>query len=271
MAIQSTLAEQGVDNAANTALLLLSRILNQSKTWVLAHGEEKLTPHQNTTLQESLKRLLQGFPLPYLLGAWDFYGRTFEITPDVLIPRPESELLVERALHHLQGKNHPRLVDVGTGSGNLAVTLACELPDARILASDISRPALQVAKRNALRLTPTSIDFLQADLLTPIRGSFDVICANLPYIPRQILSGLAVGQWEPQLALDGGESGLRLIGRLLHQAVNRLQPGGAILLEIEATLGAASRQLALTCLPSHSVRLVRDLAGNDRLVEIVAP
>ena len=211
---------------------------------------------------------MQGVPLPYVLGRWDFYGRTFSITPDVLIPRPETELLVEHALQHAGAIRQPLIIDVGTGSGAIAVTLAVECPGATVLGADLSMAALRVAHTNAQRLCPSKVSFFQADLLAPFSTQFDLVCANLPYIPRQELNHLPVSQWEPKLALDGGESGLEVICTFLEQAQTRLSPSGMILLEIHASLGAETLAAAQAAFPSAQHQLIPDLAGLDRMVVI---
>lgn len=206
--------------------------------------------------------------MPYILGHWDFFNRTFLVTPDVLIPRPETELLVEKALHYARRFEQPCIIDVGTGSGAIAVTLAAELPSAVVLGVDLSMTALRIAQVNANRLCAGRVNLIQTDLLTSISAEFDLICANLPYIPRQILSTLAVAQWEPHLALDGGESGLEAIEELLKQAQTRLSPSGVILLETEASLGAETLAAAQAAFPNAHHQLIQDLAGRDRIVEI---
>ncbi len=247
---------------------MLSHALNQPKSWLLAHNEYHLETEEIITLQRSLEKFLQGVPLPYILGQWDFYGRSFKITTDVLIPRPETELLVETAIHHANKWDMPTIVDVGTGSGIIALSLAAELPSAKILALDISMSALRVAQSNARRLGLTRVQFIQSNLLSPFKTKFDLICANLPYIPRSTLSKLEVGKWEPHLALDGGQSGLSVINILLHQAQTRLAKPGMILLEIEANLGEATLTSAQQAFPFASHHLLRDLAGRQRILMI---
>ena len=212
--------------------------------------------------------MLQGVPLPYILGHWDFFGRSFKITPDVLIPRPETELLVELALHSIVDQHQAVIVDVGTGSGAIAVSLAAELPEANITALDYSLSALKVAQLNAKLHTQYQIHFVQSDLLTPFRVQFDLICANLPYVPRERLNSLSVSRWEPRLALDGGESGLDVILKLLHQAQTRLAPGGKVLLEIESSLGENALTASRTVFPDAHTTCHKDLAGHDRVIEI---
>ena len=251
----------------NDSLVLLGHVLKQSKSWILTHGEYSLTPTENHTLQTDVERLLQGVPLPYILGEWEFYGHRFEVCPDVLIPRPETELLVEEALRSATDLDHPLIADVGCGSGIIAISLAAELPQSQVVALDLSRPALDVARRNATR-HHAQIHFLQADLLQPVVGCFDLICANLPYIPSDILNQLDVARWEPQLALDGGVTGLAAIQRLLAQAKTRLAHHGTILLEIEASLGQNVLDDANKAFPNAEVELLKDLAGKDRLIKI---
>ena len=212
--------------------------------------------------------MANGRPLPYVLGHWEFFGRRYKVTPDVLIPRPETESLVELALAHAKNLNNPKIVDIGTGSGAIAISLAAELPAAQVYASDISRNALHIAQENAQRLGQPQIHFLQADLLASFKAEFDLICANLPYIPTGKLQDLAVARWEPQTALDGGESGLNFIKTLLDQSRGRLAENGVILLEIESSLGATSLAAAEEAFPAARISLIQDLSGRDRIIEI---
>ena len=212
--------------------------------------------------------MTNGRPLPYVLGHWEFFGRRYKVTPDVLIPRPETESLVELALAHAKNLNNPKILDVGTGSGAIAISLAAELPTAQVFASDVSRNALRIAQENAQRLGQPQIHFLQADLLAPFKAEFDLICANLPYIPTGKLQDLAVAHWEPHAALDGGESGLNFITTLLEQSWERLADDGVLLLEIESSMGAASLAAAEEAFPAAQIRLIQDLSGRDRIIEI---
>jgi release factor glutamine methyltransferase len=212
-----------------------------------------------------------------VLGHWEFYGLDFELTPDVLIPRPETELLVERAIKWLRASRVRRSVaDVGTGSGCIAVTIAKHIPDAEIIATDISYPALVVAKRNARRHGVSKhIKFIQCDLLPPHADPlptdlrFDLVCANLPYIPTPTLRKLPVYGSEPSLALDGGTDGLDVLRRLLRIIPEWLAPNGMILLEIESSQGMSAVSLAYDAFESAEIHLHKDLAGQDRLVEIM--
>lgn len=264
------------ETAVLDAQVLLAHLLDRTRTWIAAHPEIELSPSQEETLSSYLRRLEQGEPLPYLLGYWEFYGRRFEITPQVLIPRPETELMVERALNWLRHQpKRRRAADVGTGSGCIAVSLAAEMKDLQVLATDISLPALRVAQRNARKHgVEARVHLLQCDLLPPHpldlspAQRFDVICANLPYLPSALLSQLPVARYEPLLALNGGQDGLEVIRRFLYLVPGWVAPGGLILLEIEASQGAQALSSAYDVFSAARIHLHPDLAGRDRLLEI---
>jgi release factor glutamine methyltransferase len=265
------------DTPALDASVLLANILAKPRTWVLAHPEVTLTFEQQQKLDRSVNRLERGEPFPYVLGHWEFFGLDFEITPEVLIPRPETELLVEKAIAWLQESPARRTVaDVGTGSGVIAVSIALHVPDANVLATDISQKALDVAQKNAQKHNVQHrIEFVHCDLLPPKPELFstekhlDLICANLPYIPTPTLASLPVFGREPTLALDGGADGLDLIRGLLKLAPSWLAPNGLILLEIEATRGIPALNLAYDLFSEAEIHLHKDLTGNDRLLEIM--
>jgi release factor glutamine methyltransferase len=254
-------------------------VIGKPRTWVMAHPEVKLTDQQHNDMEDSLTRLEGGESFPYVLGHWEFFGLDFNVTPDVLIPRPETELLVEKAILWLN--NHPekrRVADVGTGSGAIAISTAINVPDAKILATDISINALQVAKANAENHgVSRRIDFVECDLLPDSslienrNFPIDLLCANLPYIPTKTLQRLSIFGREPALALDGGEDGFDIIRRLLNIGPARLGANSLMLLEIEATLGEQAVSLAQQMLPYANIRLHQDLSGRDRLVEIELP
>ncbi len=258
------------ETAGLDAQVLLARSLGKNRAWVLAHPEIQLTPEQEQDIESKASRLENGEPLPFVLGSWEFFSREFLVSPAVLIPRPETELLVETALTWLRINPTRRFgCDVGTGSGCIAVSLAAEVPDLRMLAIDISSAALDLARSNAMRSSVSGqIQFLQNDLLDGIAARFDLICANLPYIPTTTLQDLPIYRREPSLALDGGPEGLDLILRLLEQAPGRLLPGGLLLAEIEARQGPAGLILARQAFSSGAVHVLKDLAGQDRLLVV---
>lgn len=259
--------------------LLLAHVTGQTRTWLFAHLDAPLTPSQLDSAQEAFAQLQAGTPLPYILGRWEFYGLDLDITPDVLIPRPETELLVEKAIKWLSNSPERRTVaDIGTGSGAIAIAIAMHVPGVRILATDISYNALKVARHNAEKFhVHHRIDFLQCDLLPqhidplPTESHFDLICANLPYIPTETLHGLPIYEQEPTLALDGGADGLNVVRRLLHLAPDWLAPNGMMLLEIEATQGTKALSLAYDSFEEVRLQLHQDLAGHNRILEIVLP
>jgi release factor glutamine methyltransferase len=250
--------------------ILVTHILGQSRAWLATHPDTSLDDKTVDRLDQLLERLVSGEPLAYLLGHWEFYGRDFCVNPAVLIPRPETELLVESALSWFKAHPyHRRAVDVGTGSGCIAISLAADLKDINLIATDISFKALQVAQINKNRLLVNSrLHLVQADLLLSLPGPFDLIVANLPYIPEKKLVSLKVTEHEPRLALDGGQDGLRLIIELLRQSPARLATPGCILLEIEFEQGQNVSSLAGQVYPNASVSILPDLAGLPRILKI---
>jgi release factor glutamine methyltransferase len=263
------------------AQVLLAHLTGKPRTWLAAHPDTRLSGPQLAAVESAVSKLIAGTPLPYILGHWEFFSLDFEITPDVLIPRPETELLVEQAILWLQSRpvtmqSSLRAADVGTGSGCIAVSLAHHIPTLRMLATDLSLPALTVAHRNAHKhRVDDRVDFVQCDLLPPhpdplpTESHFDVICANLPYIPTETLEHLPVFGHEPTLALNGGSDGLDPIRHLLKIAPEWLAPDGLLLLEIEAGQGMAAVSLAYDSFDNATINLRRDLAGNERMVAIL--
>lgn len=250
------------------AEVLLAHVTGLSRTTLLAHSERPLTADEWARYGDLLARRAAGIPLPYLTGQVEFFGLEFIVTPDVLIPRPETELLVERAL----ARDPRTVVDVGTGSGCVAVALAVQLPRARVYATDLSRAALSVAMTNARRHgVADRIHFLQADLASPLRGPVDLVVSNPPYVAEEEWASLpaSVREHEPRLALDGGPEGLRVIRRLLADAARLLRPRGALLVEIGAGQGSHAAALARAVFPQARIRIHPDMASRDRTLEII--
>jgi release factor glutamine methyltransferase len=267
-----------VPSAALAAELLLLHVFRRDRTWLYAHPEDTLSAVQHAEYASLLERRAQGVPVQYLTGRQEFWGLEFEVDTSVLIPRPETEHLIEVTLERLGERRSAPLsvADVGTGSGCLAVALAHELPLARIVATDISTGALQVAGRNASRHgVGDRITFVQANLLQPYlrdagaaAPAFDLIVSNPPYVGRSERPGLQreVVEHEPQQALFAGEEGLDIYPQLIAQAGQLLRPGGTFVVELG--YGLAARVAALiaehTCW-SH-VGATNDLAGIPRVL-----
>lgn len=258
------------DDPGREAHILLAHLTGQPRAWLLAHPEAPLRQEIAVAYRAAVRRRALGEPLPYLVGEWEFYARPFFLDPNVLIFRPETELLVETGLNWL--KAHPaarQAADIGTGSGVIAIALAIQIADLHVIAIDISEPAIALATRNAERhAVQGQITFVQGDLLAGLPAPVDLLCANLPYIPTATLDTLDVAKHEPRLALDGGPDGLRLIARLLADAPGKLNPGGAALLEIEAGQGESAPAIARRHFPHAAIDVRPDLAGHPRLLVV---
>ena len=235
------LKEAAVDAPAFIADLLLGFIMNCDRVRIISHPEEKIPNAAFLNFQNLVFRSAKGEPIQYITGNREFYGLDFRVTPDVLIPRPETELLVESAINLIKSGSAPgaRFVDIGTGSGCIAVAVTREIPRATGWAVDISGSALEIARENArVQGVCDRISFVQGDLLECFSCSphFDLILCNPPYIAQKDYGSLpsCVRDYEPHRALFGGESGLELYERLMPQAAARLVPGGYVLLEVGA-------------------------------------
>jgi release factor glutamine methyltransferase len=254
------------------AQLILAHLLNQRREQLIAHDEMPLSIDQIAAYAKLIALRASGMPIAYILGRRTFFDRELVVNPHVLIPRPETELIVECALAWIQAHDRQsdptlRIVDVGTGSGAIAIALAGRLPNARILATDISVAALQVAQLNGRDLP--NVRYMQCDLLSGIGGQFDVICANLPYIATAELNVLEVAKFEPAIALDGGSDGLALIRRLLEQAPSHMAKPGLLLLEFGADQGEAARAAAQAAFgQAAQISLRKDLSGLDRVLQV---
>jgi release factor glutamine methyltransferase len=272
------LRNEGVESPLLDAELLLANVLDVNRAAILARPDRPLSPKQLTHYRDLVARRAGREPLAYILGHREFFDLDLVLDRRVLIPRPETELLVEHALCIARNIVPPTttplsIADVGSGSGAIAVTLAVHLPQATVYALDASAGALSVVTENASRYgVADRVCCLQGDLLSPLQetGPVDLITANLPYVSTDEWLALSpeIRDHEPRAALDGGVDGLDLIRRLLLTAGSCLQPGGAILLEIGASQGVSVTTLAREQFPLASVQLVQDYAGLDRLVVV---
>jgi len=270
------LEQCGCDSPRLDAELLLVHALGLSRARLIAQFDRVLSPAELTRYRQLIERRRAHEPVAYIVGHKEFYGLDFYVDRRVLIPRPETELLVEKAIE-LAGKVGDRgyglypltLADVGTGSGAIAVSLAVHLPQATIYALDSSAEALEVAVRNVRRHgVEGRVHLLRGDLLSPLPEPVDLIVANLPYVSEEELAELPpeIRCYEPLSALDGGPDGLRHIRRLLAQAREYLRPHGAVLLEVGATQGEAVAELARRHFPTAEIEIARDYGGLDRVV-----
>lgn len=275
-----TLTQHGIDSPRLDAELLLAHCLGLSRAPFHSNLQQAISPAELISYRRLIERRVRHEPVAYIIGNKEFYGLDFYVDQRVLIPRPETELLVERAIElasRIRGRNHgpvvnpPRLTlaDVGTGSGAVAISLAVNLPQAVVYATDASAEALEVAAINCRRHGVESrVNLLRGDLLNPLPMPVALIAANLPYVNERELTELQpeIRCYEPLSALDGGPDGLGHIRRLLTQVEGYLEPGGAILLEIGATQGEAVLDLARYHFPKAGIEVSQDYAGLDRIV-----
>ena len=263
------LGKQGVEQPRLNAEHLLAHVMGLNRMDLYLQFDRPLGENERAPLRDLVRRRGTGLPLQHLLGTVEFFGRTFKSDARALIPRPETEQLVERALTY---KSLSNILDVGTGTGVIPLTLTLERPEAKVTATDISPEALSLAQENAVLLDVEKITFLEADLI-PLKlsetGPFDLITSNLPYIPSGDIAGLSREvRHDPLLALDGGVDGLDLIVRLAPLAAEHLAPEGHLLLEI----GIDQSEQVIACLAGHNYRdiiALPDYQGILRFIEAV--
>ena len=254
------------------AEMLLSHVLGGQRIDLYADANRITTDEERATLRALVLRAMKHEPVQYIVGnAW-FFGTEFQVNESTLIPRSCTERLVEQVIAHCQEKViSPRIADIGTGSGCIAVTLATHLPNAKITATDISPQALELAKINtSLKNVEDQITFLEGDGCAPLAGlkPFDVVCSNPPYIPDDALKELApnVLKWEPRLALSGGKNGLDLISRIVSGAPRFLKLGGLLIVEIATSTRDEVLNLAQSEPALIDAKIIRDAFGEDRFL-----
>ena len=263
-------ARQGLDSSDTADLdaqVLLAHALNVERSSIFAHGEQVLTESQDHAFRSALARRATGEPIAYIIGRKGFYDLDLMVTPAVLIPRPETELLLEEALRLSEDTPALTVADIGTGSGALAVTFARQRPASSVYATEICHDALAIAGENA-RLNSADVTFFHGSLAGPLIEcaiKVDLVLANLPYIATDDLPQLAVSRFEPRIALDGGSDGLDCIRALLSQIPAVCRPDAHVLLEIGADQGEAVSELIRDCL-GEEVQILPDYAGLDRIV-----
>jgi release factor glutamine methyltransferase len=269
------LSGAGIDTARLDAEVMLGHVLAMTTEQLVSMPDMPLTGEQTRRYEATLQRRLEREPVAYITGQQEFWSLDFQVTPDVLIPRPETERLVEIILTVATGMLHAtpmRLLDIGTGSGAVAISLAKELASAQLWATDVSAAALAIARGNAARNgVSEKIRFFCGNLFAPIdtaAGEFALIIANPPYIRSSEIAGLApeVSHWEPPLALDGGTDGLDFYRRIAARASSYLALHGAVALEIGSDMGEAVVELFAANGGYESANIFQDYAGRDRVV-----
>ena len=266
------LARHRVEDAALEAELLLRYTLKIDRAQLLSEPECELKQKQTDTYKTFIKRRIKGEPSAYITGHREFFGLDFYVDKHVLIPRPETELLVEQTILHAKQYMNPVIVDVGTGSGAIAVSLAKNLPDAEIYAVDISKTALKVAGRNCLaHSVEDRVQLLRGDLLESVPAQVDIIVANLPYVLTADVPLVNTAGFEPSLALDGGADGLDVIKRLCLQAKVRLRPSGCLLLEIGLGQSQRTSDILQELYPVANIEIMSDLSGIARVICMTLP
>ncbi len=267
----AVLAKAGVGEAQREASTLLSVALGRARAFLIAHPEYVLSNQEAERYRGMLGRRAAREPLQYITGRQEFWGLEFTVTPDVLIPRPETEILVEEAVRLLRTIETPRFADACAGSGCIAVSILHSVPASRGLATDISAPALNVAAENAQRHDVADrLELVEADLFESITGQFDLIASNPPYIPDRQIARLQpeVRDHEPRLALSGGGDGLDILKRLIESSPGLLRPGGTLLIEIGFDQAERVRGL-LSASEWQTVEFLQDLQGIRRIAKAV--
>ena len=260
------LAANNIEDAALESELLLRHTLNISRVQLYLDPDYELNSKEAQTFRRLIKRRLDGEPAAYITGYREFYGLGFYVDSAVLIPRPESELLVEKAIELTQHHSIATIAEIGTGCGAIAISLALNLPHTKIYASDISAAAINVALVNCQKHgVADSIHLLLGDMLDALPEPADLIIANLPYVKE---SELPSANFEPLLALNGGSDGLKRIHRLCRQASNKLGPDGCLLLEIGQGQSSAVTTFLRNLFPAAEIAVTPDLGGIDRVISL---
>ena len=271
--LEKRFADAGVDSPGLDARLILAMVLGCDRVHLHAYPE-KVVPHEALAKAEALARRREARePMAYILGEREFWSMSFSVSPDVLIPRPESELLVERAVALLREKGESGILDVGCGSGAVGLAVASELTEACVTLLDLCPKALEVARRNAIKFgLANRTRYLVSDLFDALAEGeeFDLIVSNPPYVATGELDGLMpeISSFEPRIALDGGADGMDLIRRIIEKAPEYLAHGGSLLIEMDPRQMAEAEDFSQRRGNFHATRRHKDLAGRERVLEL---
>lgn len=257
----------GAETPRLDAEVLLSHLLGEKRIYLYVHFDQPLTADELANYKEMVKRRTSGEPVAYICGEKEFMGLPFKVSPAVLVPQPDTEVLVEAAIERLKGKEDIRIADVCTGSGAIALALAHYLPETSVAATDISADAVSIAKENAKALELSErVQFFEGDLLAPLAGkTFDAIVSNPPYIPGADIESLPREvRAEPRIALDGGADGLDFYRRLVGESAALLNDSGFLAVECGDTQAGAITEMATDAF--RKTEIIRDLADKERVV-----
>jgi len=268
------LKECNIQEPILKARILLAFVLDKSKEYLVINENENLSNDEQVVFEEAIYRLIQGEPLQHITGMQEFMKLKFIVNKDVLIPRPDTEILVEEVVDILNNIENPSVLDLCTGSGAIAISIAKYVKNAYVLGTDISQKAVDIAIQNATKImkddnltAPSRIQFFQSDLFNNIEGKFDLIVSNPPYIEREEIKSLDEEvQKEPVMALDGGEDGLEFYKRIILEAYRYIKPEGYLCLEIGYNQKDKVIKLIEDSGKYYKIYLKKDLAGNDRVV-----
>ena len=265
---RKVLAAHGIEEAHLEGELLLREALGISRVQLYLALDRELSCEEDE-FWHLVERRLNGEPIAYIRGRREFYGLDFHVEPGVFIPRPESELLVEQAVKLAQHHAVSDIAEIGTGCGAIAISLALNLPRAKVYATDVSNSALKIARFNCQKHgVADRICLLRGDMLEPLPEQIDLIVANLPYVGEMELPQVGSAGFEPLLALNGGRDGLEKIRKLCQQAGDRLRPQGSLLLEVGQGQAGAVTSLLRCLFPSAEVEVLPDLSGIERVVSL---
>lgn len=260
----NNLKENNIDEAHSKARRLLAFTLNVPKEYLIINNEKELSKQDFEYYKNYITRLINGEPIQYIIGKQEFMGIEFNVNKDVLIPQPDTEILVEETIKIAKEYNKPKVLDLCTGSGAIAVSIKKYVPEAEVFASDVSIKALQLAKINNI---DNNINFIESNLFENINNEFDIIVSNPPYIRTEEIKSLSKEvQNEPLIALDGGQDGLDFYRDIIKQAHNYLKSNGKLCLEIGDEQKDAITQILKSNFNYTNIKYYKDLQGNDRVI-----